>query len=46
MATGTIAHPRIVPRGAGLTERKELLAHEKEITQQCDRAQTIKSSCR
>jgi predicted dithiol-disulfide oxidoreductase (DUF899 family) len=37
MTTTTIAHPPIVSRDEWLTERKKLLAHEKELTQQSDR---------
>ena len=37
MTTSTIAHPRIVSRDQWLAGRKELLAHEKELTQHYDR---------
>src|ERR1700682_4683089 len=37
MTTTTIAHPPIFLRDEWLTERKKLLAHEKELTQQSDR---------
>src|ERR1700681_1302873 len=37
MTTTTIAHPPIVSRDEWLTERKKLLAHEKELTQQSAR---------
>ncbi len=35
--TITIPHPPIVSRDQWLTERKKLLAHEKELTKQADR---------
>jgi predicted dithiol-disulfide oxidoreductase (DUF899 family) len=37
MATNEIPHPPIVPHDQWLAERKELLAHEKELTRQYDR---------
>jgi predicted dithiol-disulfide oxidoreductase (DUF899 family) len=37
MTTTTIAHPPIVSRDEWLAERKNLLAHEKELTKQGDR---------
>jgi predicted dithiol-disulfide oxidoreductase (DUF899 family) len=37
MTTSTIPHPPIVSREQWLAERKELLAHEKELTKQYDR---------
>ena len=37
MATSTIPHPRILSRDQWLAERKELLAHEKELTKHYDR---------
>src|ERR1700730_954611 len=37
MTTSTIPHPRIVSRDQWLTERKKLLADEKELTRHCDR---------
>jgi predicted dithiol-disulfide oxidoreductase (DUF899 family) len=37
MATNEIPHPLIVPHDQWLAERKELLAHEKELTRQYDR---------
>lgn len=37
MTTTTIPHPPIVSRDQWLAERKELLAHEKELTKQYDR---------
>jgi len=37
MTTSTIAHPPIVSRDQWLTERKNLLEHEKELTRQRDR---------
>jgi predicted dithiol-disulfide oxidoreductase (DUF899 family) len=35
--TSTIAHPPIVSRDQWLVQRKQLLAHEKELTKQYDR---------
>ena len=35
--TNTVAHPQIVSRDEWLSERKKLLAHEKELTRQADR---------
>jgi predicted dithiol-disulfide oxidoreductase (DUF899 family) len=37
MATSTIAHPEILSRDQWLAERKELLAHEKDVTKHYDR---------
>lgn len=37
MTTATIPHPPIVSQDEWLAERKKLLAHEKELTQQYDR---------
>jgi predicted dithiol-disulfide oxidoreductase (DUF899 family) len=37
MATNTISHPEIVSREQWLAERKELLAHEKDLTKHYDR---------
>jgi len=37
MSTSTIAHPPIVPESQWLSERKQLLAHEKELTRLYDR---------
>src|ERR1017187_5298899 len=37
MATSTISHPEILSRDQWLAERKELLAHEKDLTKHYDR---------
>ncbi len=37
MMTSEIAHPKIVSANEWLTERKELLLQEKEVTQHYDR---------
>jgi predicted dithiol-disulfide oxidoreductase (DUF899 family) len=37
MTTATIPHPPIVSQDEWLAERKKLLTHEKELTQQYDR---------
>jgi predicted dithiol-disulfide oxidoreductase (DUF899 family) len=37
MTTSTVSHPPIVSRDQWLAERKELLAHEKELTKHYDR---------
>jgi predicted dithiol-disulfide oxidoreductase (DUF899 family) len=37
MITSTIPHPPVATRDQWLAERKTLLAHEKELTKQCDR---------
>jgi predicted dithiol-disulfide oxidoreductase (DUF899 family) len=37
MKTSSISHPRIVSRDQWLADRKELLAHEKELTKHYDR---------
>src|ERR1700737_276571 len=37
MTTSEVPHPRIVSRDQWLSERKKLLAHEKELTRQYDR---------
>ncbi len=37
MTTSTIPHPRILLRDKWLAERKELLAHEKDLTKHYDR---------
>lgn len=39
MPTNTIPHPPIVSRDQWLDERKNLLAHEKELTKHRDRHQ-------